>query len=94
MIFGFPSRRARLIPILALFLLAAAAGTACGRRTRAGGHADADVSPVAVPTPDNTPIAVLRTPAGLVLKTEEPTVVPGREPTPNAATAPAPQATP
>jgi len=93
MIFGFRSRRAILFPILGFSLLAtAAAGTACGRRTRAGGHADAEVSPAAVPTPDNTPIDVLRTPAGLVLKTEEPTAVPGRGPTPNAA--PAPQATP
>ncbi len=89
---GFSLRRALLVGCCVLAM--AAAFTACGRRTHAAGHAAAEVSPAAVPTPDNTPITVLRTPAGLVLKTEEPTAVPGREATPLAVTSPAPQATP
>jgi hypothetical protein len=42
----------------------------CGRKTRTKKHSPPQSEPSAllVPTPDNTPIAPLRTPAGLVLK--------------------------
>ena len=69
---------------LALILAAAAAtGVACGERSRAGGHGRASTTPEpAPPTPDTTPIEALRTPAGLVLKIDQPTPVPSVTPTP------------
>jgi hypothetical protein len=77
--------------ILAFFLVVA---PACGRKKaeKAGAHGSEEPAAAAVPTPDNTPIDVLRTPAGLVLKTDEPTP---RESTPSPApSAAAPATTP
>lgn len=56
--------------VLAVLALLVAAG--CGSKAHGPEHgaAVAPVSPV-VPTPDYTPIQILRTPAGLVLGTEE-----------------------
>lgn len=59
---------------LALVLLAALSPAACGRKSRATGHAAEHATPAPPPpTPDTTPIEALRTPAGLVLKVGEPT---------------------
>jgi hypothetical protein len=56
---------------LALLTFLAAPLSGCGRKTKAAKHG-VDESPAPAPTPDNTPIPALRTPAGLVLKLEEP----------------------
>lgn len=75
----------------ALLVLAALAG-ACGRKPRArASHAEAEAPAAPVPTPDNTPVDVLRTPAGLVLKVEEPDTTP-RAPATTPAPTPAPGA--
>ena len=42
----------------------------CARRSKSAKHAS-EPTAMPAPTPDNTPIPVLRTPAGLVLKLEE-----------------------
>ena len=88
------SRSRRMVFLAGSLFAIATLGSSCGRRARTSLSAHGETSPTAapVPTPDNTPIDVLRTPAGLVLKTEEPTPAPGHEPTPAAA--PAPRATP
>lgn len=85
--------------LLALAVLLALGSPACGRKRAAKAHAGEETPAAVVPTPDNTPINVLRTPAGLVLKTDEPTpreTTPAPSPAsaPAAASAPAPQATP
>ena len=74
----------RLVRIagIAAGLAACSLAAACG-----GGHAERHVAEKtapapAPPTPDTTPIEVLRTPAGLVLKINEP-------PTPTAVAQPA-----
>ena len=68
---------------LALALLAALSPAACGRKSRANGHAAHRATPApAPPTPDTTPIEALRTPAGLVLKIGEPTPQTPTTPTP------------
>ena len=72
----------RALPALLLFLPAAG----CGRKPHAPRHAAAQASPAPAPTPDNTPIEALRTPAGMVLKLDEPTPVPGKEATPQLPT--------
>jgi hypothetical protein len=53
----------------------------CGRKTRTTRHpGSADTATVLAPTPDTTPIAPLRTPAGLVLKAgPEATATPSAE---------------
>jgi hypothetical protein len=91
----------RLGPLAAAVLMALAVSTACGRKKAEKAehaHGSEDAAAVAVPTPDNTPIDVLRTPAGLVLKTEEPTPARAATPVPAtvppAETSPAPKATP
>ena len=78
---------------LALVAVLAAAAPACGRKKAERAHGSEEAAAPAVPTPDNTPINVLRTPAGLVLKTDEPTP---REatPAPPASTTPASKTTP
>lgn len=82
-----------ILPVLLAFLVVAT--PACGRKKAARAHGAEEAAAPAVPTPDNTPIDVLRTPAGLVLKTEE---LPARETTPapaaTPAASPAPKATP
>lgn len=75
----------------AVLLLAAAALAVAGCGSKAGvheRHAQASQTPEAAPpTPDTTPVEVLRTPAGLVLKVgETPPVV---TPAPTAAGKPA-----
>lgn len=83
---------------LALFAILLAAG-GCGRR-RAPKHERLEATAAPEPTPDNTPIPVLQTPAGMVLKLEEPTANPASTPvvTPPASnpavTAPAANPTP
>ncbi|HEY2796448.1 MAG TPA: hypothetical protein VGK26_01040 [Thermoanaerobaculia bacterium] len=69
---------------LALILASAAlAGVACGERSHRAEHGRASAAPEpAPPTPDTTPIEALRTPAGLVLKIDQPTPVPSTTPTP------------
>jgi hypothetical protein len=64
----------------------------CGRKVKASKHA-AEETPAIAPTPDNTPIPALRTPAGLVLKLEEPGPATPTPPTTPAAT-PSPNPTP
>jgi hypothetical protein len=74
---------ARVAALLAGVLAAASLG--CGKtgHSRAG-HGAAATTALAPPTPDNTPIAALRTPAGwLLLKTERPAATP----TPSASPA-------
>jgi len=61
----------RTVALVAVTLCLLAAG--CGRKHGAAGHASESAAAApAPPTPDTTPVAVLRTPAGLVLKTEQP----------------------
>jgi hypothetical protein len=56
--------------VFSLVLLCSLA-PACSRKPHAAGHATESHAPeVAPPTPDTTPIPVLRTPAGLVLGVE------------------------
>jgi hypothetical protein len=68
----------RALPALLLFLPAAG----CGRKPHAPRHEAVAAAPAPAPTPDNTPIEALRTPAGMVLKLDDPTPVPGKESTP------------
>ncbi len=66
-------------------LLLVAGSPACGRKHRPRRHAEAQTPVAAEPTPDNTPIDVLRTPSGMVLKLDEATPLPGKEPTPSVS---------
>ena len=76
-------RRFSRLAVAAILPMVLAAAPACGRKKeKAAPHGAGETAAPAVPTPDNTPIDVLRTPAGLVLKTEEPTP---RETTPSPA---------
>lgn len=81
------SRIMRRAP-LALAVLLAVASPACGRKRAAKAHAGEETPAAVVPTPDNTPIDVLRTPAGLVLKTDEPTPREATPAPPSASTTP------
>ncbi len=74
---------------LALILAAAAAtGVACGERSHRAEHGHANTTPEpAPPTPDTTPIEALRTPAGLVLKLDQPTPVPSTTPSSDSLSA-------
>jgi len=74
----------RSLRCLLLILAACSAAAGCGRKGRAAAHGTVTAVPAAAPTPDTTPVEVLRTPAGLVLKTDT---------TPLPAT-PSPAATP
>jgi hypothetical protein len=68
----------RLERAVAVLLTAALLAGGCARKKRAAGHGEGQAAAAAVvPTPDTTPVEVLRTPAGLVLKTgPEPTGTP------------------
>ncbi len=78
---------------LALLILAAVLASGCGRKAKAARHGTEEAAAIPVPTPDNTPIPALRTPAGLVLKLEEPGPATPTPPTTPAAT-PSPNPTP
>jgi len=78
---------------LALLVLTAGLASGCGRKAKAARHGTEAAAAVPVPTPDNTPIPALRTPAGLVLKIEEPGPATPTPPTTPAAT-PSPNPTP
>ena len=69
-----------------LLVVLAAAGIGCGHKDRASSHHEKAAAAPAPPTPDNTPIAVLRTPAGWLLVKAEPTAPPAT-PTPAVAAA-------
>lgn len=75
---------------LALLVLLAVPLSGCGRKAKAVKHHADDGSAISSPTPDNTPVPALRTPAGLVLKLEEPTPPPAAATTPSAAVTPSP----
>jgi hypothetical protein len=79
------SRRSASWLVLAAALALVAPG--CGGKKTGRTHAAEETPVPAVPTPDNTPIDVLRTPAGLVLKTED-SSAPAKETTPPPAAAP------
>ena len=68
------------------------AGLACGTKKKAS-HRDGATAAAANPTPDNTPIAALRTPAGWLLVKAERTAA-AATPTPSAAPAPSPNPKP
>ncbi len=86
---GHRSRRALLLASTGLILVVAGS-PACGRKPRARRHAESEAAAPAEPTPDNTPIDVLRTPSGMVLKLDEPTPLPGKETTPQVSPSPGP----
>ncbi len=66
----------------AIFAASAAAALGCGSPAHAGRHVEEKATPApAPPTPDTTPIEVLRTPAGLVLKLDAPVPTPAASPT-------------
>lgn len=68
----------RLGQVVAVLLTAALLAGGCTRKKHAAAHGEGQAAAAAiVPTPDTTPIEILRTPAGLVLKTgPEPTGTP------------------
>jgi len=76
-------RSGRTALVVALLAIVAVPSAGCGRKGKAARHTAEETSPAAAPTPDNTPIPALRTPAGLVLKLEEPGAA---TPTPPATT--------
>lgn len=65
----------RLCLPLLLLLLGPALAAGCGRGHRAAMHATETQTAAPDPTPDTTPIAALRTPAGLALKIDQPPAV-------------------
>jgi hypothetical protein len=78
---------------LALLLAACAAGGGCSRGHRSEHTTERHASEPAPPTPDTTPIAALKTPAGLVLGVEE-TPASGTPEPAQTAVAPSTTATP
>ena len=68
-------RLARIAAVVSLAL--ALAGLGCGKKARSKADHGAQDAALSSPTPDFTPIAALRTPAGwLLVKTEPPAVTP------------------
>ena len=66
-----------LVAVLAL------SGVGCGKKKSHAAHGTAATPAPAPPTPDTTPIAALRTPAGrLLLKAEHPAATPTPAPAP------------
>ena len=65
--------RSHAVRALAVVMLLAVIAPGCSRKAKAAKHRAEEAPAIAAPTPDNTPIAALRTPAGMVLKLEEPT---------------------
>ena len=84
---GHRSRRPLLLASAGLILLVAGS-PACGRKPRARRHTESTAPAATEPTPDNTPIDVLRTPSGMVLKLDERTPVPSKETTPQVSPSP------
>ncbi len=82
-------RSGRALILVGALIVMAAGFPGCSRKPRARRHAETETPPAAVPTPDNTPIDVLRTPSGLVLKLDEPTPLPGKDVTPAPSPSPA-----
>jgi hypothetical protein len=74
-------RRAVALFLAASGLLPAAA---CRRGAREPRHAAAPQTPAQEPTPDTTPIELLKTPAGLVLRPERPSLTPSPVAVPTA----------
>jgi hypothetical protein len=68
----------RVVRFAAVLLVVPMLAGSCVRTKRAPEHREGGAeTAVVMPTPDTTPVEALRTPAGLVLKTEpEPTVTP------------------
>jgi hypothetical protein len=78
-------RLVRLAALVSVALVLPILG--CGRKAHSKAEQAARDSALASPTPDFTPIAALRTPAGwLLLKTEQPAATP--TPTPPPASSP------
>jgi hypothetical protein len=75
---------------LALLALLAVPLPGCGHKEKAVKHHAEEGPAISSPTPDNTPVPALRTPAGLVLKLDEPTPPPAPATTPTAAVSPNP----
>ena len=77
----------RSLRFLALLTAACsvAAMTGCGGKGGPASHATESAVPAAAPTPDTTPVDVLRTPAGLVLKTDQPAPTVTSSPAPTQA---------
>jgi hypothetical protein len=68
---------------LCLAISGVALAAACGPKSHGKEHKEGSATPAPPPpTPDTTPIAALRTPAGLVLKIDSPTPSPSAAPTP------------
>jgi len=77
-------RSVRMAAVMSALLALTLCGAACGKKAHAAKHASVATPAPAPPTPDTTPIAALRTPAGwLLLKAEHPAATP----TPAAAPA-------
>jgi hypothetical protein len=71
------NRRNRQVRLGAALAAGIALLAGCGGKHEAAGHESKAVTPAPPPpTPDTTPNPVLRTPAGMVLKTGEPPVTP------------------
>ena len=81
----------RLVRVCGLLLCAftAAGLLGCGKKGHASAHGAGAAAIPAPPTPDNTPIAALRTPAGWLLVKAEPTAPPATA-TPAPASNPKP----
>lgn len=77
----------RLTALVSIVLALGSLG--CGKKAHSRAERGAGDSALASPTPDFTPIAALRTPAGwLLLKTEQPAATP--TPAPPPASSPKP----
>ncbi|HYV42950.1 MAG TPA: hypothetical protein VEO02_14270 [Thermoanaerobaculia bacterium] len=67
----------RTLRLGAAFLAAVALSAGCGGKHEAASHETEAATPKQPPpTPDTTPVVVLRTPAGIALKAGEPTAAP------------------
>jgi hypothetical protein len=74
-------RFVRLAAGLCVAIAGAALAASCGPKSHGNEHREGSATPApAPPTPDTTPIAALRTPAGLVLKIDSPTPSPAAAP--------------
>lgn len=90
---SYGRRSGRNVVLAIALLMSFAAVSGCSRKAKAAKHGAEGAPVMAAPTPDNTPVPALRTPAGLVLKLEEPGTPTPTPPTTPAAT-PSPKPTP